>query len=175
MTRTTTRVTGRNAPDRPTQQLAMWLDIMAAEVATARHTLTERHERASEGSSAGNTERVHTCRGTSTTETRALAALFVDEQLTELTDRIDGIRIAIRSTRHWINTDILRGHDMPAEPDGPPPCHDGQHGKAGNIEWGDPTCTWPADRAGLCSAHYQAWRRYRVRHNITTDTATAAA
>lgn len=175
MTRTTTRVTTRTAPDRPTQQLAMWLDIMAAEVATARHILTERHHHASEGSSAGNTERVHTCRGTSTTETRALNALYIDEQLTQLTDRIDGIRIAIRSTRHWINTELLRGHDMPAEPDGPTPCHDGQHGKAGNIEWGDPTCTWPADKAGLCSAHYQAWRRYRTRHNITADTDTTAA
>lgn len=175
MTRTTTRVTTRTAPDRPTQQLAMWLDIMAGEVATARHILTERLERAIEGSSGshGNTERVHTCRGTSTTETRALAALFVDEQLTELLDRIDGIRIAIRSTRHWINTELLRGHDIPAEPDGPAQCD--QHGKAGNIEWGDPTCTWPADKAGLCSAHYQAWRRYRVRHNINADTDTAAA
>ena len=171
---TPARNTSRTAPDRPTQQLAMWLDIMAGEVATARHILTERHHHATNGTSnTGNSERVHTCRGTSTTETRALAALYVDEQLTELVDRIDGIRIAIRSTRHWINTELLRGHDMPAEPDGPAQCD--QRGKAGVIEWGDPTCTWPADKAGLCGAHYQAWRRYRARNNISADTDTAAA
>jgi hypothetical protein len=175
MSRITDHRTGRTAPDRPVQQLAMWLDIMAGEVATARAVLAERIARAADGSgNGGSSERVQTSRGSSTTETRAMAVLHHDGQLAELVDRVDGIRIAIRSTRHWINTEVLRGQDMPAEPAGPTPCHDGQHGKAGVIEWGDPTCAWPADKAGLCVKHYQAWYRHRKNHGIDTSADFAA-
>ena len=175
MSRITDHRTGRTAPDRPVQQLAMWLDIMAGEVTASKLILAERIARAAGGAGgAGGSERVHTSRGSSTTETRAMAVLHHDGQLAELIDRVDAIRIAIRSTRLWINTEVLRGQDMPTEPAGPSPCHDGQHGKAGAIEWGDPTCAWPADKAGLCVKHYQAWRRYRIRHGIDTSADFAA-
>ena len=79
------RITARNAPDRPVQQLAMWLDIMAGEVTASKLILAERIARAAGGAGgAGGSERVHTSRGSSTTETRAMAALHHDEQLAEL-------------------------------------------------------------------------------------------
>jgi hypothetical protein len=56
----------------------------------------------------------------------------------------------------------------------PPPnkrlCKDGLIGKDGSIEWGNPTCHDLADKAGLCTAHYTAWYRWRKTRNIPVGT-----
>jgi len=58
-------------------------------------------------------------------------------------------------------------------PDTPPPvvplCRDGQHGRDGTLEWGDPLCMRTADKVGLCHAHYMASRRWREAHGIDTS------
>jgi hypothetical protein len=40
-------------------------------------------------------------------------------------------------------------------------CRDGQHGKSGSIEWGDPTCLKEAVKSNMCQAHAKAWYRWR--------------
>lgn len=47
-------------------------------------------------------------------------------------------------------------------------CRDHQVGKAGVHEWGDANCPRPADKSGLCQAHYMAWYRWRREHGIDT-------
>lgn len=167
-------MTTRPAPNITIRQLVKWLDLYATEVTTARTILTDRINRAAEGSRPdGGNERVHTSRSTSTTEARALAALEHDQQLTTITNDIDRIRTAIRRARATTNA-IMRGPDV-EEPEAPRPCKEGQHGKAGAIEWGDPTCDFPADKSGMCQAHYFAWYRHRKAAGIDTSNDFAAA
>lgn len=53
-------------------------------------------------------------------------------------------------------------------------CAEHQQGRQGSIEWGDPTCTELPTKAGLCSKDYQAERRWREAHGLTTDQEPAA-
>lgn len=56
-----------------------------------------------------------------------------------------------------------------ATPDKPRECRDGQTGKDGTIEWGDPLCVEPSEKSGLCSKHYMAWYRWRRATGVDTD------
>lgn len=49
-----------------------------------------------------------------------------------------------------------------------PECRDGQFGKGGSIEWGDPTCESVAVKSSLCMKHYWAWYRWRKEHDAPT-------
>jgi hypothetical protein len=158
------------------RQLGVWLEALAVEVTAARMVLGDRRARAQSGDTGGNDDgvRVHTSRISSTTETRALAAVHNDEQHDTMLEHVNTIRQAIRQARRYIHANIMRGPDLPAEPDGPTLCKDGQHGKEGAIEWGDTTCEFPASKSGLCSAHYLAWYRYRKASGIDTTKDFAA-
>lgn len=43
-----------------------------------------------------------------------------------------------------------------------PRCCEGQAGKDGSLEWGDPLCHDAPHKAGLCNRHYMAWYRHRA-------------
>lgn len=92
------------------------------------------------------------------------------EQRLRLTDALDDIEAqvkliavaaadALRNARRLIGT---RTEEKITE------CRDGQHGKDGAIEWGDPTCTKPAVKSGMCTTHYTAWYRWRKRVGVDT-------
>jgi len=53
--------------------------------------------------------------------------------------------------------------------DRPRQCRDGQLGKDGTIEWGDPLCVDPSEKQGLCSKHYMRWYRWRKANGLDTD------
>lgn len=48
-------------------------------------------------------------------------------------------------------------------------CRDGQLGKDGTIEWGDPLCSEPSYKGGLCGRHYMAWYRWRKANGVDTS------
>lgn len=48
-------------------------------------------------------------------------------------------------------------------------CNQGQFGKDGAHHWGEPLCTRPSVKSGLCSTHYQAWYRWRRDTGRSTD------
>lgn len=68
---------------------------------------------------------------------------------------------ALQSGRGLVGTRLAV--DRPAE------CRDGQAGKDGAIEWGDPLCSGPAEKSGLCSRHYMRWYRWKREHGLDTD------
>lgn len=53
--------------------------------------------------------------------------------------------------------------------DRPKECRDGLYGKDDSLEWGDPLCTDPAEKAGLCSKHYMSWYRHRRLNGVDTS------
>jgi hypothetical protein len=53
-------------------------------------------------------------------------------------------------------------------------CAENQQGRAGSIDWGDPTCTEIPTKGGLCSGCYQRERRWRGEHGMPTSEAPAA-
>lgn len=52
--------------------------------------------------------------------------------------------------------------------DRPRECRDGQLGKDGTIEWGDPLCSDPSEKHGLCARHYMRWYRWRRANGLDT-------
>lgn len=96
-------------------------------------------------------------------------------------DRIlDDLREAITDCCHTIDLlgrmadDALRDAQPDYKPVEAAVCRDAQHGKDGNLEWGDVLCTRSPVKAGLCSAHYQRWYRWRTEHGIDTSRDFAA-
>lgn len=171
MSNTTTR---RLAPDRVVRQHAMWHELLAQETVEHRDLLLERKARAMSGSSSGSTDKVHTSLGSSTTETRALAAVHIQERLDRVAYLNERLGEIIREARQIIHRDMRGDHQDLPEPEQVIPCKHGQVGKAGAIEWGDPTCDFPPDKSAMCGRHYQAWRRFRIRNGIDTSKDFAA-
>ena len=171
--RNTTR---RLAPDRVVRQHAMWHETLAAELPEYLDLMLERYARAIAGaSSQGTTDKVKKSLGSSTTETRALAGVHILERI-ERVKYLAEVRLGeiIREVREMIHKDMRGNHEDLPEPEQIVPCKHGQVGKSGAIEWGDPTCDFPPDKAGMCSRHYQAWRKHRIRHDIDTSKDFAA-
>lgn len=94
----------------------------------------------------------------------------------ELTEWREALRDAIRSqergadgllrlVRRILNVNHAHGVKL---------CAENQQGREGSIEWGDPTCTELDTKAGLCSACYQAERKWRIAHDRPTVGVSAA-
>lgn len=164
----------RNAPDRVVRQHGHWLELMAEETTAAKLVLTERIQRALSGTSSGErNDRVQSSRGSSPVESAALQSAHHSQLLDQLNAGIARIGEMISSHRRFIRTAIMYGPDL-EEPAPLPVCKENQHGREGAIEWGDATCEFPVDKQGLCSKHYQAWRRFRIRNGIDTTKDFAA-
>jgi hypothetical protein len=164
----------RNAPDRIVRQHAHWLELLAEETTAAKLVLIERVQRAISGTGSGErNDRVQSSRGSSPVESAALQSAHHTRLLDQLAAGNQRIGEQISAQRRFIRTAIMYGPDI-EEPAPTPSCKEGQHGKEGAIEWGDTTCDFPADKAGMCSKHYQAWRKHRIRNNIDTSKDFAA-
>jgi hypothetical protein len=166
----------RTAPDRELRQLAMWLDIAATETTAWKQVSAERYTRALTGTSIPRTDTgpITTSRGTSTTESRALAGIHQHDQTLEQRARVETIRNAIRSYRAWMRQDAYGADDAPPEPEPLRPCKEGQQGKEGATVWGDPLCDMPPTKGGCCDRHYFAWYRHRKAKGIDTTKDFAA-
>lgn len=97
-------------------------------------------------------------------DTSALAQI-VDDLATFDTMVHDYVRFLRRAAGHGVTAPEIRI----------PLCCDHQIGRDGVAEWGDPSCELPSTKAGLCSAHYQAARRYKLAHGIRDTTIEPAA
>lgn len=49
-----------------------------------------------------------------------------------------------------------------------PLCRDGQQGKEGAVEWGDPMCCRLPVKGSMCLGHYWKWYRHRQAKDIDT-------
>lgn len=70
---------------------------------------------------------------------------------------------AMRAADHILGTRLEVADEAIKE------CRDGQFGREGAIEWGDPLCRKGADKVGLCHQHYMAARRWREKNGLDTS------
>lgn len=90
----------------------------------------------------------------------------------ELRDRLDGLVLNVDSTLRFCR--MVMGAPLAEDVIQVPMCRDAQVGREGAAEWGDALCPMPAATTGLCGAHYQAARKYRIAHGLR-DTTTQPA
>jgi hypothetical protein len=104
----------------------------------------------------------------STTEQAAIKRYNLTEYREQLRDAITDA-CNTNDCLDRLADEVLRfaGHVTPDNEQ--PTCIDGQHGKEGVIEWGDPLCRMSAVKAGMCSKHYMRWYRHRTDHGIDTS------
>lgn len=99
------------------------------------------------------------------TQTGALARVDFGHELDDLADALYGAEVAVK---HLARTarDAL-GKIAPPSTD-QKRCGDGQVGRDAPLWSDDLKCLALADKLGLCSRHYSAYRRYRVDHGRDT-------
>lgn len=103
------------------------------------------------------------------TLTRVEQAAERRRQLTNDLGAIEDTATIIAMRTHDALTTTRRLLGARVELPKPAQCRDGQVGKDGTIEWGQPDCTDPATKAGLCGRHFQAYYRWRKRNGIDTS------
>lgn len=104
---------------------------------------------------------------TSTTEAAAINRLTIDQRLQGYYDELNAAVLTISNLRRDLQHE-LRRHGAPTPP--PPEQCDGR-GLDGYHHWGNPTCTLPAVKAGLCNTCYMRsyrWRRDNNRPPLTS-------
>ena len=99
---------------------------------------------------------------------RASDALALKEDLrdaiTDIEKQIDALaRLVVK-----ITNEPLPGLDGVAL------CSDGQHGREGVAEWGDPACMAIPAKSGLCTRDYQRERQWRVAADLADRSEPAA-
>ena len=113
--------------------------------------------------------RVHTSGTSSPTERAALVRYALGCHIEDLRDSVHVFHAMVEHVESLIGQSYrLRGPVVqPASLVAL--CRDGLKGRDGSIAWGDPTCMFPASKAGLCGAHYFRWRRWRIAHSLPVD------
>ena len=95
-------------------------------------------------------------------ERHADARFTLTDAREQLRDHKAQVLQSIRELNEYINVVMRmrqpRNVTKPKSNDGL--CCAGQHGKEGAVEWGDPMCFRMADKVGMCSLHYQRWRKH---------------
>ena len=140
---------------------------IAPKVPRAEEALTERLNRL--GTSSGDNERVRTSTSSSTTERQAMQRIAITADLFQVREDLRSLNTLANDISRMLDR-IITGR-QPDDHDTPdvPVCLEGQHGKEGAIEWGDPLCAMPAVKRDLCQRHYDAWRRHRLNRGIDTS------
>lgn len=84
------------------------------------------------------------------------------DAITDLEQRTDAL---IRLVKRVRNINWAHGVKL---------CAEGQQGRQGSIEWGDPTCTELPVRSDLCRNCYDRERLWRVKHDVPGNEEPAA-
>lgn len=106
-------------------------------------------------------------------ERSAHARLQLVGYLEGLNDRFEGLEVALRELDRYERM-VLGRPTAEDVTQAVPMCRDNQLGREGAPEWGDALCPMPGTVTGLCGAHYQAARKYRLARGLR-DTTTQAA
>jgi hypothetical protein len=164
----------REQPNQRALTLAFRLEkIIAVNITNGVRQLEGERISAQQGPARGETSG-RSSSETSTTERNASEAYRLGLMIEEIRDAIAGAEIAVKyldeltmqacKTRAFGALDPI--DDLPPKI---PLCRDGQFGRSGVLEWGDPLCLRAAVKAGLCGKEYIAWYRYRKAHGIDTN------
>jgi hypothetical protein len=91
--------------------------------------------------------------------------------LSTLADELDHARQHAISAVYALARKVEQAQRLTAQvpPESPALCCNGQGGKEGVVEWGDPLCVLPAVKGGMCQMHYQRWYRHRQELGIDTS------
>lgn len=143
----------------------------SVQVTAAVEVLRDRIRHAHEGGGGG--ERVHTSDMPNPTEAAGLSRYALTAELEELRDMITDACSCLDLLAQKAER-IQRWCDPGDKPGEQALCKQGQHGKEGALEWGDPLCDRLPTKGGMCGAHYMRWWRHRVDHGIDTSRDFAA-
>ena len=150
-------------PNPRTQQIGNWLTGVVAQRVTDALDHLNREQHILDGWTAKGDSAGRGNGDNSTTEAAVLSRLALTHQTDDIRDAIDGLSIAADHLARMATQGVKLRAPEPAQI---PRCRDGQTGREGTIEWGDPTCLDIPIKARLCSACYQRERRWRVAHNL---------
>lgn len=121
------------------------------------------------GSSSGGGASVTTDRNTEATSSAAVRIAELTAWREDLRGAIDDLPQRIDAIIHIVGMvrKVRHAHGVKL-------CAENQQSRIGSIIWGDPTCTELPTKNGLCSACYQAERRYRAENGLPSSSEPAA-
>lgn len=148
-------------------------NILAAQYETVRVLIRERVTRI-DGFAAGG-ERVGGSKSEVSDPTlrAALQRANLEQIYGDLQRGHDDLLATVKLFDKQIRESLQHAGHIPEQTE-QPLCRDGQVGRDGVLEWGDPLCCRLPVKGQLCQAHYSKWRRFRTDKGIDTTKDFAA-